>query len=202
MFFPDAPLHYTARDNKPEVAKVLLANGADINAKDYSGFTPIHHTARDNKPEVAKVLLANGAQVNVGDNGGRTALRVAREFDSFGRWSPLVGNPEMEALLRQHGAEIEVMPPTIRSENTSARRAMHCTFVQIANAAGGLGSAMMNFFTLIISLLPNLGVRIVNIFALATDVLIAICILLVRGFGDFLVIGILFPNSSAVVKEF
>ena len=59
--------------------------------------------------------------------------------------------------------------------------------VQIANAAGGLGSAKMNFFTLIISLLPNLGVRIVNIFALATAVLIAIYILLVRGFGDFLV---------------
>ena len=95
---------------------------------------------------------------------------------------------------------IEVMPPTIRRENT---------FVQIANAAGGLGSAMMNFFTLIISLLPNLFVRVVNIFALATAVLIAIYILLVRGFGDFLVrstqsvvIGILFPNSSAVVKEF
>ena len=92
------------------------------------------------------------------------------------------------------------MPSTIRRENT---------FVQIANAAGGLGSAMMNFFTLIISLLPNLGVRVVNIFALATAVLIAIYILLVRGFGDFLVrstqsvvIGILFPNSSAVVKEF
>jgi hypothetical protein len=59
---------------------------------------------------------------------------------------------------------------------------------------------MMNFFTLIISLLPNLGVGIVNIFALATAVLIAIYILLVRGFGDFLVrstqsvvIGIFFP---------
>ena len=95
---------------------------------------------------------------------------------------------------------IEVMPPTIRRENT---------FVRIANAAGGLGSAKMNFFTLIISLLPNLGVRIVNIFALATAVLIAIYILLVRGFGDFLVrstqsvvIGILFPKSSAVLKEF
>jgi hypothetical protein len=56
---------------------------------------------------------------------------------------------------------------------------------------------------------PNLGVRIVNIFALATVVLIAIYILLVRGFGDFLVrstqsvvIGILFPKSSAVLKEF
>jgi len=183
-------------------ALMAIQAGADVNHKGSGGYTPLHYTARDNKPEVAKVLLANGAQVNVGDNGGRTALRVAREFDSFGRWSPLVGNPEMEALLRQHGAEIEVMPPTIRSENTSARRAMHCTFVQIANAAGGLGSAMMNFFTLIISLLPNLGVRIVNIFALATDVLIAICILLVRGFGDFLVIGILFPNASAVAKEF
>ena len=95
MFFPDAPLHYTARDNKTEVAKVLLANGADINAKDYSGFTPIHHTARDNKPEVAKVLLANGAQVNVRNNFGNTALAEARQ---------VYRKPEMEALLRQHGA--------------------------------------------------------------------------------------------------
>jgi ankyrin repeat protein len=110
-------------------ALMALQAGADVNCKDTSffgiGMTPLHFTAFYNKPEVAKVLLANGAQVNVGDNGRRTALRVAREYDSFGRWSPLVGNPEMEALLRQHGAEIEVMPPTIRRENTSARRAMH-----------------------------------------------------------------------------
>jgi hypothetical protein len=50
----------------------------------------------------------------------------------------------------------EVMPP-LRRENTIA---------QIANAAGGLGSELWDFFALIISLLPNLGVRIVNIFAM------------------------------------
>ena len=39
------------------------------------------------------MLLANGAQVNADNNGGETALAEAR------------GKPEMEALLRQHGAE-------------------------------------------------------------------------------------------------
>jgi hypothetical protein len=68
---------------------------------------------------------------------------------------------------------------------------------------------MWNFLTLIIYLLPNLGVRVVNILALATAVLIALYLFVIRGFGDILVrntqsvmIGFLFPNASAVVKEF
>ena len=55
------------------------------------------------------------------------------------------------------------MPP-LRRENTVA---------QIANALGGLGSALWDFLTLIISLLPNLGVRIVNILAMVALVFIA-----------------------------
>lgn len=93
----------------------------------------------------------------------------------------------------------EVMPP-IRRENTIA---------QIANAAGGLGSAMWNFVALIISLLPNLGARAVNLLAMVAIVIIALYLFVIRGFGDTLVrntqsvmIGFLFPNSSAVVKEF
>ena len=69
-----------------------LGAGADINAADYYGRTPLHWAAEHNKPEVAKVLLANGAQVNVRTKNGQTALAFAR------------GKPEMEALLRQHGA--------------------------------------------------------------------------------------------------
>ena len=96
---------------------------------------------------------------------------------------------------------IEVMPsPALRRENTIA---------QIANAVGGLGSAIWNVAALILSLLPNLGVRAANFLALVAIVFIALYIFLVRGWGDFLVrttqttmIGFLFPNTSAVVKEF
>jgi ankyrin repeat protein len=73
-------------------AAMGLGAGADINATDYYGRTPLHWAAEHNKPEVAKVLLANGAQVNVRTKNGQTALAFAR------------GKPEMEALLRQHGA--------------------------------------------------------------------------------------------------
>ena len=74
---------------------------------------------------------------------------------------------------------------------------------------GGLGSAIWNVAALILSLLPNLGVRAANFLALVAIVFIALYIFLVRGWGDFLVrttqttmIGFLFPNTSAVVKEF
>ncbi len=70
-------------------------------------------------------------------------------------------------------------------------------------------SAIWNVAALILSLLPNLGVRAANFLALVAIVFIALYIFLVRGWGDFLVrttqttmIGLLFPNTSAVVKEF
>jgi hypothetical protein len=93
----------------------------------------------------------------------------------------------------------EVMPP-LRRENTIA---------QIANAVGGLGSALWGFLALIISLLPNLGVRLTHILAVIAIVFISLYIFIVRGWGDSLVrstqmavLGLIFPNTSAVVKEF
>ncbi len=90
------------------------------------------------------------------------------------------------------------MPPP-RRENTIA---------QIANAAGGLGSAIWDFLTLIITLLPKMGARVANILAIVVMVFVAIYIFISRGFGDYLVratqmevIGFIFPNSSNVVKE-
>ena len=112
------------------------------------------------------------------------------------------------AELRQKDADArpskrhrtEVMPsPALRRENT---------FAQIASAAGGLGCAMWKFIALIISLLPNLGARAVNILAMVATVFAALYIFIVRGWGDFLVrntqivmVGFFFPNTSAVVKE-
>jgi len=69
----------------------------------------------------------------------------------------------------------EVMPP-LRRENA-----------QIANAVGGLGVALWNFLALIISLLPNLGVRLTHILAVIAIVFISIYVFIARCWGDFLV---------------
>ena len=73
----------------------------------------------------------------------------------------------------------------------------------------GLGSAMWDFLALLISLLPNLGVRAASLLTLVAMVFVALYIFIVRGWGDCLVrttqtamVGFLFPNTSAVVKEF
>ena len=94
----------------------------------------------------------------------------------------------------------EVKMPPIRRENTIA---------VITDAASGLAVALWNFILLIASLLPNLGVRLMNIFAAIAIVFIALYIFLTRGWGDFLVrstqtaiLGLIFPNSSTLVKEF
>ena len=65
------------------------------------------------------------------------------------------------------------------------------------------------FLALLISLLPNLGVRAASLLTLVAMVSVALYIFIVRGWGDCLVrttqtamVGFLFPNTSAVVKEF
>ena len=49
------PLHKTAYYNKPEVAKVLLANGAQVNARTKDGWTALGLARR--KPEMEAMLL-------------------------------------------------------------------------------------------------------------------------------------------------
>jgi ankyrin repeat protein len=67
------PLHHAARFGFVEVARWLLDNGADVNARAYNQFTPLHF-ARD--PEIVKLLLKYKADVNA-KSLGRTALEEA-----------------------------------------------------------------------------------------------------------------------------
>ncbi|MGB7894332.1 MAG: ankyrin repeat domain-containing protein [Microcoleus sp.] len=47
-----------------EVAELLIANGADVKAKDTYGFTPLHFAAAFDRIEVAQTLIAKGADIN------------------------------------------------------------------------------------------------------------------------------------------
>ena len=72
-----ADLWGAARKNDAEMALLLLANGADVNAQQEGGVTPLHEAALHNAPEVAIVLLEFGADIQAKDKSGETPLQWA-----------------------------------------------------------------------------------------------------------------------------
>jgi ankyrin repeat protein len=59
------PLHCAARYGHKEVAELLIAKGADINAKDTQGWTPIYLAMYQDRKEIAKLLLSKGGDVSL-----------------------------------------------------------------------------------------------------------------------------------------
>ena len=59
---------------------VLLAAGADANAKARGGWTPLHMAARDGYSEFVSALVAAGADVNAVNNNGETPQDVAIQY--------------------------------------------------------------------------------------------------------------------------
>jgi len=87
------PLHFAG--NK-EVAKLLIAEGADVYAKSTDGSIPLHGAAFWGLKEVAELLIAKGADVNAKDYKGVTPLHDAA----------LWGHKEIAELLLANGADV------------------------------------------------------------------------------------------------
>jgi ankyrin repeat protein len=75
-----------------EVTELLIAAGADVNAKGLLGMTPLHDAAQNSPKEIVELLIANGADVNAKADDGKTPLDLA-----------IKRNPETANLLRKHG---------------------------------------------------------------------------------------------------
>ena len=87
------PLHCA---KNPEITKILIDNGANVDAKDNDDWTPLH-IAVNKTTDIVKVLLENGAQIDTKNKDGDTPLHIA----SYN------GQLEIVKLLIQHSAQVD-----------------------------------------------------------------------------------------------
>ena len=91
------PLHCATWKGHQSVVELLLAQGADVNAKndnDHWGTTPLHAAAHANQRAIAELLIAHGADIHATNLNGRTPLAETE----FHKAKPVAN------LLKQHGA--------------------------------------------------------------------------------------------------
>ncbi|MDR6990166.1 ankyrin repeat domain-containing protein [Luteimonas sp. 3794] len=70
------PLHGVVGEHYFDMARLLIARGANINASNDNGTTPLHLAAY---AEMVEILAANGANLEARDSRGSTPLHAATE---------------------------------------------------------------------------------------------------------------------------
>ena len=100
------PLQLAALRGHKEVAELLIAKGADVNAQHdkISGQTPLHYAAYYGLKEMVELLIAKGADVNA-------KQEELIEMVDTGGWTPLHfaangGYMEVAELLITEGADV------------------------------------------------------------------------------------------------
>ncbi|MCA1756350.1 MAG: ankyrin repeat domain-containing protein [Bacteroidales bacterium] len=89
-------LMFASRYNRPEIAKLLLSQGADINNTNEDKNTAFHYAAKYSNTEMLKLLDENGAEENMVNADGWTALDYA----------VMNGKDEIAEYLKSVGTEI------------------------------------------------------------------------------------------------
>ena len=76
--FQKTPLHDAAHKNNTQAAKILLEQGAEIEARDVDNRTPIHYVLENQNRDVVRILLEKDAEIKARDLDNKTPLDLAR----------------------------------------------------------------------------------------------------------------------------
>jgi ankyrin repeat protein len=85
------PLASAAAAKQTEIARLLIAHGANVNARAASGHIPLHEASANGNVELVKLLIDSGADINAKSDEGKTPLDFATEHK----------RPEVIALLKE-----------------------------------------------------------------------------------------------------
>jgi uncharacterized protein len=117
------PLLYAAREGSLDVARILVAAGADVSVAEANQTSPLQVAILNGHVDVANFLLGKGANVNAADGFGRTPLWSAidyRNLDTPDKTETDRG-PMLDLVraLLDHGADpnaqLKADPPSRRS---------------------------------------------------------------------------------------
>ncbi|MBP9712457.1 MAG: ankyrin repeat domain-containing protein [Sterolibacterium sp.] len=76
-------LHYAAFANQPEISRLLIERGAEINARAPNGSTVLMMAAREGHEELTRQLLAAGADPKAVNERGESALIWAMRYEHY-----------------------------------------------------------------------------------------------------------------------
>ncbi|KAI2808945.1 ankyrin repeat domain-containing protein [Blomia tropicalis] len=93
------PLHRASYNNRIEVVKYLIENGANVRAKTMDGWEPIHSAAQWGNVQIVRILMASGGDINARSNGGNTPFHLAVSRPS--------NRPLIEYMLYSDDVDIE-----------------------------------------------------------------------------------------------
>jgi ankyrin repeat protein len=74
------PLASAAAAKQTDIARLLIAHGANVNARAASGHIPLHEAAGNGNVEMVKLLIENGADVHARTDEDKTPLDFAIEY--------------------------------------------------------------------------------------------------------------------------
>ena len=86
----------------PDVARLLLEHGADVNAQGDYHLIPLHVAAQHGRVKVVRVLLEYGADVGAENDHGYTALQMARDDETKKLLSEPGALPVQENVVTSH----------------------------------------------------------------------------------------------------
>jgi len=95
LFGKDGALFKAAATGKLELARELIADGANINAASSTGYTPIHRAAQNGHKGMVEFLLENGADAGVESKDNQTPLKLAIQN----------GHADVATILKKHSPE-------------------------------------------------------------------------------------------------
>jgi serine/threonine protein kinase/ankyrin repeat protein len=98
------PLHVGLTEGRLETARLLIANGADVHARDSFGRTPLT-VAITHCPSAIEPLLASGVDINEQTRFGPPLLAAARYQWLYSRWRRMYERENAVKFLLEKGAD-------------------------------------------------------------------------------------------------